>query len=766
LAQFDQWTNVVGALPRGLILTTNGGISGTPATNGTFNFTVQVTDALSETATQALSLTIVLVDTNPPGLTITSPTPGQRWSNAVFTVTGMATDSVAVVSVLYSLNAGGWTPAMSTNSWRTWTASVALVPGTNTISAYAIDTSGNVSKTNTIKLDCILSATLTVRTNGGGGITPAYNGKLLQIGATYSMTAKTNIGFGFVNWTDGLGDVLTNKATMVFTMASNLIFIANFVDTAKPTLSITSPKPGEKWSNAVFTVTGTAKDNVAVSNVVYSVNNAGWSNAVTGNSWSNWRASITLSPGTNIIAAGAVDTSGNVSATAAAHLVYVVDSVLTVAIVGEGTLTPNDSGKRLQIGNNYAMKAAGTNGFAFYFWGGGVPMTANSTLNFTMASNLSITANFKDVTRPVATITFPAADQKWSNYVLTVSGKASDNVGVAGVWYQINQGGWTEAGTDNGFTNWSAAELAVVAGTNLVQAFAQDVAGNLSLTNEVRFVGDLPPAGMVLIPAGSFTMGDTLDGETDARPTNVSVSAFYMDTNLVSYSQWQAVYDWATNAGYGFANAGAGNATDNPVQTVDWYDCMKWCNARSHEAGLTPVYYTDTGMTEVYTNGENANVFAHWTANGYRLPTEAEWEKAARGGLSGQRFPWGDTISESQANYFSTNSFAYDLGPEGYNTNFDTGSFPYTSPVAYFAPNDYGLHDMAGNVFEWCWDWYGTPYGQPAKTNPTGTGSGIYRVFRGGAWNFLPVSLRTAYRGWNVPQFAYYVVGFRCVRGH
>src|SRR5205814_8262769 len=104
-------------------------------------------------------------------------------------------------------------------------------------------------------------------------------------------------------------------------------------------------------------------------------------------------------------------------------------------------------------------------------------------------------------------------------------------------------------------------------------------------------------------------------------------------------------------------------AASHPVQTVKWFDTIKWCNARSQQAGLTPVYYMDMNLTQVYSNGE-VTPYVNWTANGYRLPTEAEWEKAARGGLSGQRFPWGNLISESLANYAGdTNTYSYDWGP-------------------------------------------------------------------------------------------------------
>jgi formylglycine-generating enzyme required for sulfatase activity len=334
---------------------------------------------------------------------------------------------------------------------------------------------------------------------------------------------------------------------------------------------------------------------------------------------------------------------------------------------------------------------------------------------------------------------------------------------------QLDAATWQLATNVNGGN--AALASNVVSGINITNATISGNGGGLTNIPANAVVGlsstAASPLGMVLIPAGTFTMGDSLDGESDATPTtNITVSAFYMDINLVSYAQWQSVFFWATNHGYGFVNAGAGKAANHPVQSEDWYDSVKWSNARSVQAGLTPVYYTDAGFTQIYTNGEAAP-YMDLAANGYRLPTEAEWEKAARGGLSGQRFPWGNVITENLANYNgATASYSYDLGPSGDNTAFTNGVTPYTSPAGYFAPNGYGLYDMAGDVTEWCWDWYGTPYGQPTNTNPTGPATGSNRVLRGGYWSSTAVYARCANRGYGAPYIVEYFIGFRCVRGH
>ena len=310
----------------------------------------------------------------------------------------------------------------------------------------------------------------------------------------------------------------------------------------------------------------------------------------------------------------------------------------------------------------------------------------------------------------------------------------------------------------------------IVSGSFLIQVAGQFTVEGLTLQSSVAGTA---PAGMVLIPAGSFQMGDSFnEGYPSERPVHtVYVSAFYMDKYEITKALWDEVASWAEANGYDIGpEDGSGKGPDHPVYYVNWYEAVKWANARSEKEGLTPAYYTDSSQTTVYRRGEVDVPIegVKWNANGYRLPTEAEWEKAARGGCVGHRFPWcdTDTIQHSRANYDSSSSYSYDTSPtRGYHPDYDTGDYPYTSPVGSFAPNGYGLYDMAGDVWEWVWDWYDRDYYSVSPgSDPRGPVSGSSRVGRGGSWNDYAFGCRAADRYDHEPAYSSSPIGFRVVR--
>ncbi|MDD3098048.1 MAG: SUMF1/EgtB/PvdO family nonheme iron enzyme, partial [Candidatus Cloacimonetes bacterium] len=235
-------------------------------------------------------------------------------------------------------------------------------------------------------------------------------------------------------------------------------------------------------------------------------------------------------------------------------------------------------------------------------------------------------------------------------------------------------------------------------------------------------------------------------------PTHsVTLNSFYIgkyEVTQAEYAQYmQPSSSWSSDDGLG---------ANYPAYYVSWYAILKYCNLRSMAEGLTPVY-SISGSTDpaiwgnVPTSSNNATwdaAICNWNANGYRLPTEAEWEYAARGATN-------------------TPDYLYS-GSDDINTVawYDGNNSPYGSkPFGTKAPNGLGLYDMSGNVWEWCWDWYGSSYySSSPSSNPTGPASGSFRVLRGGLWFDSAYYCRVADRYYYSPHFSYFNFGFRLCR--
>ncbi len=485
-----------------------------------------------------------------PGVTITNVTAGMVVSNAAFTVMGTATDSVAVAHVFFSLNQAVWTNASTANNWTNWTAAVTLTPGTNTFSAYALDTVGNASTTNSVSFDFVVTNQLQIRASGLGTISPNYSNAWLVIGRNYSITSTPASGFVFTNWTistNWIGGANVTGTNLTFMMASNLTLQANFVDTNKPAVSITNLTAGQRVSNAVFTVKGTAGDNWQVSNVVCQLNGGGWNSATNINNWTNWAAGVTLMAGTNTVAAYAMDIAGNLSSTSSVSFDFVATNQLQIRASGLGTVSPNYSNAWLEIGRNYSITSTPASGFKFSNWVVSTNWIAGTTmsttnLTFMMASNLTLQVNFLDTNKPTVSITNLTAGQRVSNAVFTVMGTAGDNWQVSNVVCQINGGGWNSATNINNWTNW-AAGVTLAPGTNVVQACAVDTSGNVSTTNSVSF---------------QYVMSATLQVQVSGQG---SVSPNY-NNSLLAIGQ---SYSMTATAGTGFVFTNWTGGTNLPL---------------------------------------------------------------------------------------------------------------------------------------------------------------------------------------------------------
>ncbi len=246
---------------------------------------------------------------------------------------------------------------------------------------------------------------------------------------------------------------------------------------------------------------------------------------------------------------------------------------------------------------------------------------------------------------------------------------------------------------------------------------------------QFRITAKAFPKDMVWVEGGTFQMGSN-DGESDEKPVHqVILSSFWIGKYELTQKEWTEVMG---------SNPSHFKGDDLPVEQVSWYDAVDYCNKRSVKEGLSPCY-----------SGSGVNISCAWSADGYRLPTEAEWEYAARGGRQSKAYKYSGSNDISAVAWYYENS----------------GS--KTHKVGTKAANELGLYDMSGNVWEWCWDWYDSGYYAKSQgPDPKGAGSGSYRDLRGGSWGNGDYYCRVADRGNFDPDRRDYDYGFRVARAN
>jgi len=261
---------------------------------------------------------------------------------------------------------------------------------------------------------------------------------------------------------------------------------------------------------------------------------------------------------------------------------------------------------------------------------------------------------------------------------------------------------------------------------------------------------------MVHIKGGEFNMGcapEWKNCEADELPAHkVKVSDFYIGRYEVTQKQWREIMGTAAREHWYEEKPSFGEGDNYPMYYVNWYEAVEFCNKLSELTGRKPVYRIDKTMKDPNNEGVwEDRIGKKWIvtvisgANGYRLPTEAEWEYAARGGAKSKGYKYSGSNNLDDVAWYWDNSARC------------------THEAGSKQPNELGIYDMSGNVWEWCWDWYG-PYSDNAQTDPIGAASGFCRVIRGGAWNSSGRSARSASRCQTGPDSWSHDIGFRLAR--
>jgi len=251
---------------------------------------------------------------------------------------------------------------------------------------------------------------------------------------------------------------------------------------------------------------------------------------------------------------------------------------------------------------------------------------------------------------------------------------------------------------------------------------------------------------MILVGGGSFRMGSE-DGESNERPVHdVTLDSFYIDKYPVTQSEWLEIMGQNPSNFRGPLITGTIEPL-RPVEEVSWFDCIEFCNRKSLKENLTPCYQIQKDVADP-NDTDKWNIKCDWEANGYRLPTEAEWEFATRGGIKSKGFKYSGSNIRDEVAWHGTNTH-------------------YTQPVDRKKCNELGIHDMSGNVGEWCWDWYDKDYyAIGSMLNPRGPDIQENRIHRGWGWVDYGHAdyVRNTFRGNGRPDYVCNQVGLRIVK--
>lgn len=331
-----------------------------------------------------------------------------------------------------------------------------------------------------------------------------------------------------------------------------------------------------------------------------------------------------------------------------------------------------------------------------------------------------------DFTLPEIKLTYPTNNSVLPQaQEILITAEATDNKAVQKVIFYIGEQQYEDTSSPYSY-NWNTTGLS---GTVDLYVKAIDVNNNETISDTISVT--IESVEMIFVQGGTFPRGDRIGiGESDELPLHdVTVSDFYIGKFEVTQGEWEGLmgsnpaHDWGVGPNY-------------PVYYVSWYAAVEYCNALSNLEGLVPCYSI---------NGTDVS----WdlTENGYRLPTEAEWEYAARGGVNHpDNYKYSGTTD-------SLEDYAW----------YDSNSAPTTHEVGSKLPNQLGIYDMSGNLWEWCWDWYGA-YTTESQTNPSGPESGIERIRRGGNWGYDAYNCRVANRYDYDPSTSSLINGFRLAR--